>query len=424
MIKKILIIILILAASVAGVMVFAPHVFFPPKEVKLSADSTLIKTKIHSKASRNKVDFKFTVSNYEGQEILLLDSEKNEAAKCVPEKTDSDDNKDDKNVSFIARIPSDYMNSKKSVWYVKSCKSDSTKESDLLRFEVRLKDQPKHYKLPVEGSQVWSLVSSQSGVILATKKDTLIVSAGTNKDSKNDTGTEEWSKYETMIDLPSVCPDINYDITNAYSSVFRVQHQDIPGVSGNALYNESGHLKPADAKKHNKKTGRSEFLVPVQYDFAMEIAAAQRRAEKRGWRLHIYDTFRPILASQQVYNAASGFDKRIFAPYGESMFIAPGGHSYHNGGEAVDTSIDVWNKDSKKWEERDFGSPIHELSPESAFASEDLISLFPGCDTIPSEWWHFQSQKSRSAATAYAGNVSSLFVGRQKSLSVPRSELK
>lgn len=65
-----------------------------------------------------------------------------------------------------------------------------------------------------------------------------------------------------MINLPDVVPSIVYDATNAYSSRYTSSGKDIPGITGQALY---------QGKVYNPRFDEEQFLMPVLYATAKKI---------------------------------------------------------------------------------------------------------------------------------------------------------
>jgi len=107
----------------------------------------------------------------------------------------------------------------------------------------------------------------------------------------------EWWKIETLnssgwiehkyafINLPDVMPSIIYDNTNSYSSLFKSSYQDIPELTGEALY---------EAVDYNERLEEEIFIMPVLYSTAEKISVAQRLALTNGEALKLYETYRPF----------------------------------------------------------------------------------------------------------------------------------
>lgn len=227
-----------------------------------------------------------------------------------------------------------------------------------------------------------------------------------------------------MVNLPDVIPSIVYDDANAYSSVFLSCGKDIPGITGQALY---------EARGYNARLDCDEFVMPVLYPMAKKICTAQQAALADGNTLVVIEAYRPWSAQQAVVQAITALaaeDEEVMraisdAPWSTDWFIATG-ISNHQQGYAVDLTIAKVDAT----EEHGCGlydytrvsastryamqTPIHELSPASASMavpidprSPDWRTVAPaagmnpsatllqqymtdaGMTPLPSEWWHF-----------------------------------
>lgn len=97
-----------------------------------------------------------------------------------------------------------------------------------------------------------------------------------------------------LINLPDYMGELcAYDITNSYSSLYMVHGYEIPGVTGTVV---TGY--------EQVRQGEGEYLVPLLYPCAQKLAAAARAARADGYRLKIYDAYRPQEASTEIYRVA------------------------------------------------------------------------------------------------------------------------
>lgn len=96
-----------------------------------------------------------------------------------------------------------------------------------------------------------------------------------------------------LIDLAEYLGNLcQYNITNSYSSIFRVHGYDIPEVTDNVI---------AGYENIHMEEGR--MLVPYLYPCAQRLYQAALRAEEDGYVLCIYDAFRPNEATRYLYDA-------------------------------------------------------------------------------------------------------------------------
>lgn len=245
-------------------------------------------------------------------------------------------------------------------------------------------------------------------------------------------GVIGWVRHNhCMINLPDVVPSMIYNNTNAYSSVFRANDFDIPGITGEQLYAYSDRR---DGKAWNERLQRYEYIVPVLYATAKRAYQAQCNALANGDTIVIYEAFRPSSVQAKVYRevsalAGSNADVRKgFGSWNMSWFIAAG-ISNHQVGYAIDASIaKVVNTDYAsagkykypKLESFEYymPSPIHELSTQGVVytapggtvfsegmknseSAQNLQKYFidAGFSPLPSEWWHFNDEYANSNLT-------------------------
>lgn len=235
------------------------------------------------------------------------------------------------------------------------------------------------------------------------------------------------SRY-CLIDLPEYMGTLcSYNITNSYDSKYMVHEFEIPKVTGRVT---KGY--------ENVRLENGEFLVPLLYPTAQKLVHAAALAAEQGYRLKIYDAFRPNRATQDIYNQTSFImDDPIPAlPYtnvsreslnlpapqfseegGEGVltyrmvmtlnnyalnsFLAAG-TSMHNLGVALDLTLE----DLDTGEEIVMQSSIHDLSaysvvPRNNESAAVLAKIMGSAGFYPlfSEWWHFQDNDIRAALT-------------------------
>ena len=98
-----------------------------------------------------------------------------------------------------------------------------------------------------------------------------------------------------MINLPEYVGDhCSYDITNSYGSVFKVHENPIALITDQVVRGFE-HVRTADG----------QFLVPYLYPCAKKLLSAAQAAEAGGFRLKIYEAFRPNEATRFLYDTTA-----------------------------------------------------------------------------------------------------------------------
>lgn len=254
-------------------------------------------------------------------------------------------------------------------------------------------------------------------------------------------GTEMYidSTY-CLINLPEYMGSLcSYNITNSYDSKYMIHEFMIPEVTGVVT---GGY--------ENVQLFNGDYLVPLLYPVAKRLVQAAESALELGYRLKIYDSFRPQRASEEIYTRTAAIinqplpetpytnvdmdslnlpapqipeDGSSEAPirtykqvmtlrtYELGSFLAPG-FSLHNLGIALDLTME----DLYTGEEVPMQSSIHDLSAYSVTPCNNEnakrlaeIMTDAGFGTLFSEWWHFQDNDARSnlGLTALYAGVSS-----------------
>lgn len=107
------------------------------------------------------------------------------------------------------------------------------------------------------------------------------------------------SRY-CLIDLTEYLGNLcQYNITNSYSSIFRVHGYDIPEVTENVI-----------AGYENIYMEDGQMLVPYLYPCAQKLYQAALQAQEDGYVLRIYDAFRPNEATRYLYDMTEGILNR------------------------------------------------------------------------------------------------------------------
>lgn len=235
-----------------------------------------------------------------------------------------------------------------------------------------------------------------------------------------------WVRHDCcLINLPDVIPSLVYRDTNSEASLFRASGYEIPGVTGQALY---------DARSYNARFGQEMANMAVLYATAKKLADVQARALADGYTLVLYEGFRPYDTQVTVANALEALaaeNETVRAgiatePWSIGWFIAAG-VSNHQQGYAVDVSLARVTATAAEtcgpyaytrvtgYEELAMPTAMHELSAAAASLAEPVASRDPdawrqadpapamtegalllqsyctaaGLTPLASEWWHF-----------------------------------
>lgn len=215
------------------------------------------------------------------------------------------------------------------------------------------------------------------------------------------------SRY-CMIDLPEYVGDhCTYDITNSYDSLFAVHGSPIREVTHQTL---PGY--------ENVRLADGTFLVPYLYPCAKKLLTAAQAAETDGFRLKIYEAFRPQRATRFSYDTTEKQlrDPALTESGGEvgmslSRLMTDNGRfnlgsflariiSSHNRGIALDLTLEKTGGGG----ELEMQSVIHDLSWYSeTYLDNPNAKLLEGYMTavgmngLSSEWWHFQDDDTRKS---------------------------
>ncbi len=240
-----------------------------------------------------------------------------------------------------------------------------------------------------------------------------------------------------LINLPEYMADMcSYNITNSYASIYLMHEFEIPEVTNVVT---GGYEKV--------QLDEGEYLVPLLYPTAKRLADAARIAKEKGYRLKIYDAFRPEKATKEIYertnkildnpipempfkedvliedlnlpeqktqiDPVTGLEVPIPLTYREVMIVPPysltyfvsKGPSKHNFGVALDLTLEKISNGK----EVEMQTAIHDLSHYSALDynnsnAKTLSSIMKkaGFTTLVSEWWHFNDLKSKEDYKAVA----------------------
>ncbi len=215
-----------------------------------------------------------------------------------------------------------------------------------------------------------------------------------------------------LIDLREYLGELcGYEITNSYSSRFKVNKYSMSRMTGTQI-----------AGYENVRLQDGTYLVPLLYPVANRLLTAARSAQEQGYRLKIYDAYRPNRATNMLYNRAEELleepvpgdipnpkDEELLLTYADVMtdfgkypltyFLAKG-YSKHNSGLALDLTLEVL----ETGQEVAMQSNMHDLSYYSMIYRNNQgakalsqIMKDAGFDDLVSEWWHFEDNETRAA---------------------------
>lgn len=225
-----------------------------------------------------------------------------------------------------------------------------------------------------------------------------------------------------MINLPDMIGNIClYDITNSYESLYMVHEYEIPTVTGEVI---KGYEKV--------ELSEGDYLVPLLYPAALKLEKAAFAAIEQGYKLKIYDSYRPNKATLDIYDItkeilSNPIPAETFsgepvedlpepvqpgeggeAPvltyqmlmtdngrYSLANFLALGG-SRHNQGIAMDLTL------TKNGKDLEMQTSIHDLSWYSERKKNNnnakllrTIMEGAGFGGLTSEWWHYQDNDAK-----------------------------
>ncbi len=224
-----------------------------------------------------------------------------------------------------------------------------------------------------------------------------------------------------LINLPEYVGSLcRYEITNSNDSIYMMHDFEIPGVTGVVTAGYE-HVMLADGS----------YLVPLLYPTAKKLAEAGQEAMAQGYRLKIYDAFRPNVATREIYSRTErilddplpaqtyvgvsreqldlpspdeGAEELTYrmvmtgGRYDLHYFLAKG-RSMHNLGIALDLTLE----NLETGHELSMQSAIHDLSCYSVLsrnnaAAKVLAQIMKGAGfgDLVSEWWHFQDNEAKS----------------------------
>lgn len=223
-----------------------------------------------------------------------------------------------------------------------------------------------------------------------------------------------------LINLPEYLEDqCLYNITNSYSSLFMAHEYEMPTVTGRVIL---GYERV--------QMRRGQQLVPLLYPVAKRLEKAAQSAISQGYKLKIYDAYRPRKATKALYDQAIGLkdqplpqstytgkvltdlpqlEEGQVLTYGNLMtdfdrytmnYFLAAGKSRHNRGIAVDLTL----TELSTGKDLQMQTSMHDLSWYSENARDNknakkLASIMEGAgfQGLKSEWWHFHDLDAQNS---------------------------
>ncbi len=141
------------------------------------------------------------------------------------------------------------------------------------------------------------------------------------------------SRY-CMINLSDYLGDLcSYDITNSYGSIFKVHEFGVNDITGKVL--------PGYENVHRED---GTFLVPLLYPVAKKLEVAARQALVEGYRLKIYEAYRPHETTRFIYDTTNAqinnpVAVRTFSGMPMELFLKDSGNDIFN--EKINGRVDT-----------------------------------------------------------------------------------
>ena len=226
-----------------------------------------------------------------------------------------------------------------------------------------------------------------------------------------------------LVNLPDVLPNEAYDVVYSYSSTSNCGGQSLPGVTGEKL---DGY---ADGRQYDAYLDKKEYAVPCAYETAVKLKSVTSALNKSGYKLLVYDAYRPMRAQRQLSESfleAYESDEAVRESLGDwsiNWYVASGS-SGHNFGTDIDVGLcdlegNVLDMPSEfdAFDERghlvDIPMNAREIQPdvyrsavrdnEACMALHDTF-VDAGFEELASEWWHFADKETENKMRSAIGD--------------------
>ena len=232
-----------------------------------------------------------------------------------------------------------------------------------------------------------------------------------------------------LVNLPDVLPQAAYDVVYSYAATSNCGGENLPGVTGQHVDGYAYGMQPSAYWASDR------FAVPCAYRTALKARAASDALNEAGWRLLVYDAYRPMTAQYQLASALTeAFAENpavqeALGGWSVDWFVAPGA-SGHNFGADIDAGVCDWEGnpaalpsafDSFDATGRLTDYPVEDsaIDPSSyrwtVYESDACMALHEafraaGFTELASEWWHFGDLETEAAIRAVVGSAGLDFV--------------
>lgn len=227
-----------------------------------------------------------------------------------------------------------------------------------------------------------------------------------------------------LVNVADLIPSAICDIRYAYDTPSKSGGNDIEGLTGEILPNY------AASEQFDPYIGRDSRPAPVAYKSAVKLVRAAQELEQRGYRLVVWDAYRPYSASRYIsekftaaYNSNPAIRESVGGQWGLDWYAADG-TSGHNYGTDIDVSLADMDGNPipmpSDFDAFDESAHLTEIPMNYASISPDKYSqpirdniacaalhealVSAGFSELASEWWHFADKDTENEMRMIVGN--------------------
>lgn len=234
-----------------------------------------------------------------------------------------------------------------------------------------------------------------------------------------------------LVNLPDIMPEAVYDIVYSYASTSNCAGIEVPRVTGEAL---PGYMA---GEQDSPYWNEARFVVPCAYRTMLKAINASSELVESGYRLLVYDVYRPMQAQYRLANALlaayqSNPDvQSSLGGWSIDWYVAPGSSGHNFGTDfdvgvcdsdgnplAMPSSFDAFDETGHLTNSPMDASSISPASYRGDVAANDACLalhaafLHAGFSELASEWWHFGDLSTEGMNRSIAGNGGLDFVAR------------